>query len=135
MEDTRDHPVAVAVQEAIATLEGWGLTAKEWNHELDAIEDALEESTAVDLKEARLRLSEAIGQTVALYTNAPPSYEYGGIEAGFLEGCRVVDLPVKLLEMQIERARSGLYWATIDIEKAAELRTSFPIKDGDRHSK
>ncbi len=132
MKNVLDHPISVAVEEAIATLEGWGLTAKEWKQELDDIEDALAEATSVALEAARLRLKEAIGPTVALYTNAPPSYDYGGSEAGFLEGCRVVDLPEKLVEMQIDRSRSGLYWATTDIEKAAELRTSFPIHEADR---
>ena len=135
MKNVQDHPISVAVEEAIATLEGWGLTAKEWNQELDDIEDAIAEATSVALEAARLRLKESIGPTVALYTNAPPSYDYGGIEAGFLQGCRVLDMPEKTAVLQIERARSGLYWATTDIEKAAELRTSFPIKDGDRESK
>ena len=133
MEDTRDHPVAVAVQEAIATLEGWSLSAAEHKLQLDAIEDALAESTAVDLEQARERFNEARGDVVALYTNAPPRYDYGhNLEAGRIEGCRVLDCPVGTVDFQIGRNQSGLYWATTDIEKAAELRTSFPISDEDR---
>ena len=65
--------------------------------------------------------------TVALFTNAPPSYDYPqNVEAFVMPGCRVLDCPEATVDYQIGRNQSGLYWATPDIEKAAELRTSFP---------
>lgn len=66
---------------------------------------------------------------VTLFTNAPPSYDYPqNVDAGDVRGARVLDCPKQTVEYQIGRNRSGLYWATTDIEKAAELRTSFPYE-------
>ena len=85
-----------------------------------------------DSHEQALRMAqEQIGWntvvTQPLYTNAPPSYDYPqNIEAGPVPGCRVLDCPVRTIEFQIGRNMSGLFWATTEIEKAAELRRSFP---------
>lgn len=66
---------------------------------------------------------------IALYTNAPPSYDYPqNVDVGGVDGCRVLDCPNETVEYQIGRNRSGLYWATTDIKEAASLRRSHPYR-------
>lgn len=67
---------------------------------------------------------------VTLFTNAPASYDWcpQAVEAGVVNGCRVIDVPEYLVEDQILRNRSGLYWATTNIEQAAYLRSNFPME-------
>ena len=56
---TEDHPVCVAVHEAIVRAENSALCAEGREFALDCIEDALAHSTAEMLEEARERLIEA----------------------------------------------------------------------------
>jgi hypothetical protein len=53
---TEDHPICVAVHEAIVSSENSNLSTEEREFALDCIEDALAHSTAVLLEEARTRL-------------------------------------------------------------------------------
>lgn len=68
---------------------------------------------------------------VTLFTNAPPAYDYPTtVSAGTIVGCRVLDCPDNVAATyQIHRNESGLFWATSDIEVAAEMRSRFPYTE------
>ena len=62
-----------------------------------------------------------------LFTNAPETYDSEFIvKSAEMDGCRMLDCPPKLVEQQIKKNASGLYWTTSDIEEASLLRRDFP---------
>jgi len=72
--------------------------------------------------------------TVTLFTNAPPAFDYAqNREEGVENGARLLTCPVLTLHFQVRRNHGGLYWATTDKAQAVRLRRSRPYIAPETH--